>query len=510
MGKKKRSMEELFAMLPEVNFSALEKWTEKELFKQGYATVSGMKAGYVTTCRSCGRAGSLREFGSGIHNKAGRCPKCGRTVIFKDEWRGHRTLIDYGYFAVVRKMRNGTVLIRSFYADRKYDDNWERFTSLTEDMRIFVTPEGVKTFRHSYWGYWYEQKAVGKPLPYDFWANGVQYKLAIKWETDPEKTFLKYSCVKEFLAEKNENFPPNLTLYLELYVKYPVLTEKLMKEGFRKLIDEKISGNLPMRVVNFRKKTVAEALSLPKNRVRELKGCNGDKLRMAQFTQKHNATSPELHRFMSNFTAWNIPDLEFLLGFMSLNKLYKYIEKQHKPGTTYYNLVSDYCDYIKECRKLSFNLADSFILFPENLYEAHENTSHLIREKAEREKAEKQRERDKAFAEALKKLNKKYAFSADGFIIRPARGTDELRAEGAQLNHCVLTYAERYLKGETVILFIRRAETPDEPYYTMELDPKTEIIIQCRGKRNCGKTPEIEAFTEKWQKQLKKRKPTAA
>lgn len=123
-------------------------------------------------------------------------------------------------------------------------------------------------------------------------------------------------------------------------------------------------------------------------------------------------------------------------------------------------------------------------------------------------------ERDRAFAVKLKALEKKYFFSADGLFIRPAKGAGELIKEGASLNHCVATYADKYLNGQTIILFIRREAAPDESYYTMELSPQSETVIQCRGLRNCGKTPEIEEFLRKWEewrnKKSKKKAVTAA
>lgn len=45
-------------------------------------------------------------------------------------------------------------------------------------------------------------------------------------------------------------------------------------------------------------------------------------------------------------------------------------------------------------------------------------------------------------------------------------------AEGQALHHCVGGYALRMAEGKTAIFFIRLAEEPDRPYYTLELQGK--------------------------------------
>jgi hypothetical protein len=59
----------------------------------------------------------------------------------------------------------------------------------------------------------------------------------------------------------------------------------------------------------------------------------------------------------------------------------------------------------------------------------------------------------------------------------------ELKAEGKALHHCVGTYAERVANGSTNIFFIRKAEQPDTPYYTLEIG-QNGSIVQCRGNKN--------------------------
>lgn len=528
---KQHTMERIFEMLPRLDMDKLKAWIRDDLFRKvNYATVSSAKEGYTAECLYCGERFSLRELksGSAQHNTSGICPKCGRVITFKDEWRGHKTLIDYGYFLVVQKMRNKALMLRSFYVRRSYGKEWDERLELSEHMRVYVHPDGIRTFvrkLYSVYGmdyffideyssceYWIEHQSVGKPVPYNYFQSSINYILGIKWETDFSKTFFKYSCAEEFMRSINSCYPPNLTKYLELYVKYPVLTERLFKEGFVNLLKDKINGCLYMQIVNFRKKTVSEALGIPKSAVRELKNCGRTQLINKQFIIRHNLKG-DVTKFVERYYPYYTKEINFLAKRMTVNKLWTYLSKQEY--VTHNCSISDYYDYLHECEKLKLDLSKKFILFPEDLRKAHEDTSRAIREIKAQKEAEAIAERDRAFAVKLKALEKKYSFSDDGLFIRPAKGAGELIKEGASLNHCVATYSDKYLNGQTIILFIRREAAPDESYYTMELSPQSETVIQCRGLRNCGKTPEIEEFIRKWDewrsnKKNKKKAVTAA
>ena len=84
-----------------------------------------------------------------------------------------------------------------------------------------------------------------------------------------------------------------------------------------------------------------------------------------------------------------------------------------------------------------------------------------------------------------KKLYQKYAYENDNYIIRPAKGKQELFVEGTVLSHCVYTnYSDKYLNGKVLILLVREKDNPDTPFYTLELNPKNNNVVQCRTFRN--------------------------
>ena len=92
----------------------------------------------------------------------------------------------------------------------------------------------------------------------------------------------------------------------------------------------------------------------------------------------------------------------------------------------------------------------------------------------------------------------------------------EIIDEGKTLHHCVGGYAPRHLTGSTTILFLRKAERPDVPLVTIEINGNN--IIQAHGHSNeinpCPENPEriaprilYKSFFTKWLNWLKKGSP---
>lgn len=147
-------------------------------------------------------------------------------------------------------------------------------------------------------------------------------------------------------------------------------------------------------------------------------------------------------------------------------------------------------DYWRMAGDLGRDLNEQLVRWPDDLIGAHDEMA-----------AQADRLEDKTLIGQFRQRRRQlrhYSFAADGLIIRAAGTQKELIAEGDVLHHCVATYAKRHASGETAIFFIRRASQPGESYYTLELDETKLRVRQNRGLCNCGRTPEVQAFEEKW------------
>lgn len=83
----------------------------------------------------------------------------------------------------------------------------------------------------------------------------------------------------------------------------------------------------------------------------------------------------------------------------------------------------------------------------------------------------------------------------DYSIIYPKCYT-EIQKEGAVLNHCVASYVERVMKGETHILFLRETNKLDESLVTVEI--RNGVIVQFRGSYNRKLSAEEMDFLNKY------------
>lgn len=171
--------------------------------------------------------------------------------------------------------------------------------------------------------------------------------------------------------------------------------------------------------------------------------------------------------------------------------------------------IGYYSDYINICRGIGYNLTDSVVLYPKDLTAAHDRVvSARAAIRAEKER-QKNIERDKQL-QALQKQRKALEYCFGGYVAILPKSCEEIVQEGAALRHCVAGYAERHAAGALTIMFLRRANELDKPYYTMEISLKYQII-QCRGYRNnvelSGGSPKPQAikdFEEAYQAYLDK------
>ena len=85
---------------------------------------------------------------------------------------------------------------------------------------------------------------------------------------------------------------------------------------------------------------------------------------------------------------------------------------------------------------------------------------------------------------------------------------EELIEEGTVLDHCVGTYGATVARGDSCIFFIRRADAPDKPWYTLQVELKTVKELQNHGLRNCAPTKEVQEFVDRWLEHVRQLKST--
>lgn len=493
----------------------IDSWVHNVLFaNRNYfftKTERGIKSGICTHCQIKSQISPLEkktitpedlEHISTKHNKLSTCPHCGKQVQFKDNGRSRGNLIDYGYFYILQPVKYGGVVLRTFYCRREWANvNLFEYNKIpqieySEHFRIFMhknTHACFKRTAYTYgylYSYWSKMNSIAVPWAHykDAYSN-IEFNEVTyhpeNWKKIISQTEYKYSCLDEWAYR-----PSYAGKYLELYSKYPVLVERLMKQGYRTVLEDKIIGNqATYGIINFNKETPAEAFKLSKATLSSI----GKKLTILDIAKtsflEHNKCSEKTVEYVNSLQGGSLKKFKsickFLNSIANANKICKYTRQQSRISERYEDsILFDYYDYIQQIKKLSLPV-NTGTAFPPNLVKAHSQTTTMLNElkmEAERKKLE---EIDKDFEPQYQKLCKKYAYENEYFIVRPAKGKQELFVEGSTLHHCVYSnYADRYLSGNVLIILIRKKDNPDTPFYTLELNPKTNAVIQCRTLYN--------------------------
>ena len=112
--------------------------------------------------------------------------------------------------------------------------------------------------------------------------------------------------------------------------------------------------------------------------------------------------------------------------------------------------------------------------------------------------------KDEFFQVETERYGKLYSYKTDDYMIIPPRNMKDLFEEGRKLNHCVGSYSDRIIAGETCIMFIRKASEPLKPYFTIEISQRNNYVVQLRANSNrCinrSTEKELIKFLKEWSK----------
>lgn len=465
-------------------------------------------AAYYGFCTHC-QTQSRLKYDPG-HNELYNCPACGSACIAKKHGLGTKHLFESGNLNVLQA--NGDKLyIRQLHASLDYrkDKLHPEFKYYDNGYRWLLSAEGCYKLvhkAHTYlpsvgWEYiWTQQKTFSVDHNWAPYA-GINAQLL-------DATYLKNSHAIDYLRMAHGQLN-ELILYAAAYTKHPSI-ESFVNAQTIAIAEHYTEKNKAIinRMVNWKKVRPHEMLRIQKEelplflhlfRSNPHSALCYQKLRLAgqRLSDAQWRTLNDLQESLFS----ERPIRESLKNnriLKMLNYLARQLETAKKDAAssryTLYNIVTVWRDYLKECDLLTYDLTDDSIYYPPNLIKQHNRTMKLIKFK------EDEISRQKAAAR-FEKLNW-MTFEQNGLLIRPAESANALAAEGKALNHCVASYADRYISGNTAIFFIRKSEAPDKSYFTLELNEKDFSIRQNRGKGNCSPPDEVTVFVDAWLKWL--------
>lgn len=301
-----------------------------------------------------------------------------------------------------------------------------------------------------------------------------------------EKSCVKYCCY--------DKAPDLLFEYLHLYCKHPNV-EYLMKSGYAHLITARCTGWYGgtnyleiSKLINWKSNNLLKMLSLNRDEFKLLAGNEKHYEAYIMWREVFPKIKPaDLLMIAAEFGYERGTMQRFCAdtGLMP-QRISRYL-KEHNVQKY------EYSDYLDQCRKLRYDMHDTAISMPHDFQGIHTRLTAIVKYNATKEMQEQLAQR----MEERKPLE----FASGALLIRQPESMQEIIDEGKALYHCVGGYAERHANGKLHIMFIRTAEKPDVPFYTVEVRTDGRIN-QVRGLRNCKTTPEVQAFIEEYEKHL--------
>lgn len=155
-----------------------------------------------------------------------------------------------------------------------------------------------------------------------------------------------------------------------------------------------------------------------------------------------------------------------------------------------------YCDYVNMVEQLGMqSRMKPYFDTGEQLVSMHETAAELLNVK----RVEIEQQRWNKMTE--KKKWSKWEFEDDDFAVVAPSQPEDLATEGITLHHCVKSYISKVAAGDTNIMFIRKKEDLNKPFFTVEVSNDGNIE-QVHGACNCNADtcPGLENFVSKWAK----------
>lgn len=494
----------------------LKGWIQKSVmpsyffydYKKGGNDISGV-------CSSCGREIRFSGVKQGVKKV---CPHCRKELICKPRSRRGSYMYDRKTCQVIQRTGDNELVIRIIKVYYSYQGDIPD-VSIYENARqfIFKKPDGKICTEAYYYSYnngflltqWKKgERPKFSQWQYSFEADTCGHVYTGNLPSALSGTPWQYCPIKEFYNYWHE--PMESLLFLVSYLNHPRL-EHLVKTGFYSLASD-ITYRYTSGCLDESRNRTHQILGVAAEDVPFLRDIDVN-IATLQIFQKYNGLKDRQELLLWQIENQVEHNVLPILQHMTVHKAIKYLDNQYsflclrksKYGTQRYKdmqtLVTEYRDYLDICKKLGYDMNNSFVKYPADFQKAHDKAAKRMKHKTD---AKMKRN----FKAIYKSIAGQFDFETDGMkIVYPATPDDVVK-EGHALHHCVGSYVDRVVNNECVILFLRLCSDPSRSFYTIEI--RGNKLVQVRGTGNCSATPEVDNFIRIWEQRVLSRIDTAA
>ncbi len=474
--------------VPEIP-KGLEEWVIKNCFKETLFYERDRPHRWPKVfCTHCGQwmdAPRMPE-----HGKEARCPKCDTQAAYRS-WNKQKTVGESVQVIVLQRLMDDSGhILRKFTATlvRRHEKGWENIEfSIREHLRArlnekFETEENFEygQFRYTGVNRWCHrcEGAFCNYSDYFTIGSGYMYTPNLKRVLKNER-FHGMDLKRLFKGgERKEVRPQHI---LKICKEHPYM-EYLEKSGLTTIMKEILLDQFPRyypgNVFDKYAERIHEVMRLDKQRFQRLRKWNGNinVVKALQMEKRDTGKLTDAHiQFVmgEGIGMWEVERLMERTG-ASLPKMLNYIQRQMKAqGTDFSQVKQLYEDYLDMAENKGMDLKDEIVWKQPQMRKYHDK---YLEEKNREESMKRDKEVNEKFPNIRKDYEKNrehFGYSTKEFIIMVPRRASDITKEGRRQHHCVgasNTYLNRMDTGTSFILFLRKREDPEMPYYTLEVE----------------------------------------
>lgn len=461
---------------------------EVRLRFRDYAFTYARKDGGHTVCSGCGDIlkRTVERCGDGL-----LCPTCRKYVTVYDKWRGYKHLYQQMVVYIWRRSKKDpeVVLAKAIHAEKQFwaFGNPEEAGLNSHVMAVYqLSPKGAKMYRHDHWrnGFFPNARSVTPAEnKHGYACEGVH--AGFYDAIDGTRLGFVVSALKTRLENGLQGMHP--VIAMTEAARKPYL-EHVILQGQSVLARQLANGSIKPAKRTARR--MPELLGITEGQWYEARKNNltltSEWLNALEYIQRAGnmtITFKEARTALENnpnHARYRLMDrADALLGGIAPKLRRKAVRRAALSRD-----LNEWIDYWEQLKELDEDMSDVRILLPKDMQAMHQRMTDRINAVKAQRKLEMDAEMKKTFAERMKALKEKYTFEACGLILRPFESAAEVIAEGAAQHICIGSYADRYMRGETILCALRRAETPEEPWRAVEFSAMTGLLVQDRGAYN--------------------------
>ncbi len=481
-------------------------WIDKYAIDEHYIFYqydkNGTKEGYCTFCRQTVPVKDPR-YGQKAH-----CKRCHKEITYKSTGKAGNFYTKAKLAYLIQTCKGG-YCIRQFRAHRRYrKGEYENPEVSAHEIRRVIYENGNATSAY-YWGQYKDgtlRFIKRKPYSgYAYWDKGLVYK---KNMDRLEKGVLKRSSLPVFI-KRNGRIDPET--YLNAEKRNPHI-EQIMKAGLYRLGEEYLTVGTPKEIHLNEKGRLDRILGIDKYRLSRLREMNGGKVALTWLQYEKEKNTEIDGELITFFAERDIKPhyLDKLLKYMTERKIYNYLKKQMEiTGARMTSLIDTWIDYISMAKRLNMDLENPLVHRPKDLKKEHDRLIKVLKEKGLTLLAGEILERFGEVEDRLAEIKEKYEYSDKKYAIIVPDSVEDMLRESEALRLCfdqIDIYWDRIEQRESYLMWLRRKEDIDKPWYVLEVQPGGSV----RQKRTLGDNQnddfeEAVKFIKKWQKAIQKR-----